>query len=288
MKGVKSMSMNPRPTRSEQREQARNKARELREQKASADKRKRALTITLVSLLIAGVLAGVSYSVITFNVTSSQGNANAHKVPANVTAQGGVLLGKDFTVVTPAEAKTMNHIVIYQDYQCPICQMFENPNATQIGTWIKSGQAVLEYHPISFLDGHSLNDYSSRAANAAFCVANSQPDKFFAVNTALYANQPQENTAGPSDSQIKTTLSSAGVDVNSEINTCVDQKRYAKFIENKTSEAFTTPAVTGTDIPTGTPDILVNGVVYTWDGDATKLINPGRFAQFFQANQKNK
>jgi len=280
------MSMNPRPTRSEQRDQARAKARELREQKASADKRKRALTFSIVTLIIVAAIGGVSYAVISFSSSSSNNSANAKKVPANVTAQGGVLLGKDFTVVTPEQAKTMDHIVIYQDYQCPICQMFENPNANQIGTWIKSGKAVVEYHPISFLDGHSLNAYSSRAANAAFCVANSQPSKFFDLNTALYAMQPAENSAGPSDSQIKDTLKSVGVDVNSEINECIDQKRYAKFIDNKTAEAFSTPAVTGTDIPTGTPDVLVNGVVYTWDGDATKLINPARFAQFLQTNHK--
>lgn len=280
------MSMNPRPTRSEQREQARARAKQLREQKASADKRKRSLTIGLVALVVVGLVGGISYAVIATSSSSSTNSANAKKVPANVTAQGGVLLGKDFSVVTPEQAKTIDHIVIYQDYQCPICQMFENPNANQIGSWIKSGQAVVEYHPISFLDGHSLNSYSSRAANAAFCVANSQPAKFFDVNTALYANQPAENTSGPSDSQIKDTLRSVGVDVNSEINECIDQKRYSKFIDNKTAEAFSTPAVTGTDIPTGTPDVLVNGVVYTWDGDATKLVNPGRFAQFVQTNHK--
>ncbi len=286
MKGAKTMSINPRPTRSEQRDQARAKARELREQKVSADKRKRALTISLVALVVVGLVGGITYAVIASSSNSNTNNANAKKVPANVTAQGGVLLGKDFSVITPEQAKTVDHIVIYQDYQCPICQMFENPNANQIGSWIRSGQAVLEYHPISFLDGHSLNAYSSRAANAAFCVANSQPAKFFDVNTALYANQPAENTSGPSDSQIKDTLRSAGVDVNAEINECIDQKRYSKFIDNKTAEAFSTPAVTGTDIPTGTPDVLVNGVVYTWDGDATKLVNPGRFAQFVQTNHK--
>jgi len=280
------MSMNPRPTRSEQRDQARAKARELREQRAKGDKRKRAITISLVTILIVGVVGGVGYAIFNFSSTSSQTNYNSHKTPANVTALGGVLLGKNFTVVSEAAAKKTDHVVIYQDYQCPVCQMFENPNATQIGTWINSGLAVVEYHPISFLDGHSLNNYSSRAANAAFCVANSQPARFFDVNTALYANQPAENSSGPTDSQIKDTLKSAGVDVNSEINECIDQKRYAKFIDNRTAEAFSTPAVTGTDIPTGTPDVLVNGMVYTWDGDSTKLVNPGRFAQFFQANQK--
>lgn len=279
------MSLNPRPTRSEQREQARAKARELREQRAKGDKRKRALITTGVTLAIIGVVAGVTFAIFSFSATTSQNGDNSKKVPANVSKLGGVALGADLMPATSSEIQTKTRIVIYQDYQCPICKLFEDPNASQIKTWVQSGLATVEYHPISFLDGHSLNNYSSRAANAAFCVANSQPQKFFDVNTALYAKQPDENTAGPSDSAIKDTLRSAGVLVDDEMNQCIDQKRYAKFIENRTSEAFSQPAVTGKDVPTGTPYILVNGKIYDWGGVYADLINPGRFAQFFAANQ---
>jgi protein-disulfide isomerase len=199
---------------------------------------------------------------------------------------GGVLVGENLQLVTPADAKKTNHIVIYQDYQCPICKLFEDPNASQIRNWADKGLAVIEYHPISFLDGASLNNYSSRATNAAFCVANSQPNKFFDVNNALYANQPQENTSGPTDSEIKETLKSVGVAMSNEMNECIDQKRYAKFIDNKTNEAFGQNAVTGNTIPQGTPHILVNGVQYTWADVAADLPNPGRFAQFFDLNKK--
>jgi protein-disulfide isomerase len=196
------------------------------------------------------------------------------------------LLGKDLLPVTSAEAKKGNQIVIYQDYQCPVCKLFKDPNASQIKAWVESGLATVEYHPISFLDGQSLNNYSSRSTNAALCVANSQPDKFYDVNTALYTNQPQENTPGPSDSDLKETLKSAGVEINDEMNTCIDQKRYGKYIENRTAEAFSQPAVTGKEIPRGTPYVLVNGNVYDWGGKAEDLVNPARFAQFFTTHQK--
>ena len=56
------MNQTPRPTRSEQREQARAKARELREKRAQGEKRKR-LLITIGSVVggaavVAGVIAG--------------------------------------------------------------------------------------------------------------------------------------------------------------------------------------------------------------------------------------
>lgn len=280
------MSLNPRPTRSEQREAARAKARELREKRASADKRKRFIVTTSVTLAILGVVTGVAWLIFTFSQDAINNSENAKKTPANVTALGGVLVGEGLQLVTPAEAKKTNHIVIYQDYQCPICKLFEDPNASQIRNWADKGLAVIEYHPISFLDGASLNNYSSRATNAAFCVANSQPNKFFDVNNALYANQPQENTSGPTDAEIKQTLQSVGVAMSSEMNQCIDQKRYANFIDNKTSEAFGQNAVTGNTIPQGTPHILVNGVQYTWVDVAADLPNPGRFAQFFDINKK--
>lgn len=280
------MSLNPRPTRSEQREAARAKARELREKRARGDKRKRVIVTSSITLAIVGVVSGVAWLIFTFSQDAINNSENAKKTPANVTALGGVLVGENLQVVTPAEAKKTNHIVIYQDYQCPICKLFEDPNASQIRNWADKGLAVIEYHPISFLDGASLNNYSSRATNAAFCVANSQPNKFFDVNNALYANQPQENTSGPTDSEIKETLKSVGVAMSNEMNECIDQKRYAKFIDNKTNEAFGQNAVTGNTIPQGTPHILVNGVQYTWADVASDLPNPGRFAQFFDLNKK--
>jgi len=280
------MNQTPRPTRSEQREQARAKARELREKRAQGEKRKR-LLITIGSVVggaavVAGVIAG---GFVVANTTNTNAE-NAKKVPANTTDFGGIILGKGLLPTTTEEAKKGNQIVIYQDYQCPICKYFEEPNATQIKSWVDSGEATIEFHPISFLDGQSLNEYSSRSTNAALCVANSQPGKFFDVNTALYNNQPEENTAGPNDTKLKETLAAAGVEITSEITTCIDQKRYAKYIENRTAEAFSKPAVTGKEVPGGTPYVLVNGNLYDWDGKLENLANPARFAQFFETNKK--
>lgn len=280
------MNQTPRPTRSEQREQARAKARELREKRAKGDKIKRLLTNVGIAFASAGVIAGAVVGGITVANTTNTNAENAKKVPANTTELGGILIGKDLLPTKTDEAKKGNQIVIYQDYQCPICKYFEDPNASQIKSWVDSGGATIEFHPISFLDGQSLNEYSSRATNAAFCVANSQPEKFFDVNTALYANQPEENTAGPNDSELKGTLAAAGVEINAEMTNCIDQKRYSKYIENRTAEAFSQPAVTGTEVPGGTPYVLVNGNLYDWEGKLENLANPARFAQFFETHKK--
>jgi len=280
------MSLNPRPTRSEQREAARAKARELREKRAKGDQRKRVLITTGSIIASLAVIGGVAWLLLTASGESQTNIANSKKVPANVTQQGGIIIGKDLKVISAKEAKKINHVVIYQDYQCPICELFEGPNLSQIQTWAQSGLAAVEFHPISFLDSNSLNNYSSRAANAAYCVANSQPDKYFAVNTALYFNQPQEGTAGPDNNALKETLKGAGVEMTDEMNQCIDQKRYGTYINNITNSALSENAVTGTTKVTGTPHILVNGVQYTWENAGTDLPNPGRFAQFFNVHAK--
>jgi len=279
------MSNTPRPTRSQQREEARAKARDLREKRASGEKRKKLLVTVGIALGIVLVVAGTVYAIVIAMSAPNEKVDNSKKVPANVTKLGGVVIGKDLKIASAAEIEATNRVVIYQDYQCPICQLFEVPNSSQLKTWAESGLATIEIHPISFLDGQSLNNYSSRATNAAFCVANSQPERFFAVNSALYANQPAEQSAGPSDSELKSTLSGAGVTMNAEMNTCIDQKRYAKFIENRTAEALSKPAVTGTEIPTGTPYILVNGTKYDFK-EYEQLTNPALFNQFFENNRK--
>jgi len=243
------------------------------------------LVTTGIALGIVLAVAGIVYAIVIAMSAPNEKVDNSNKVPANVTKLGGVVIGKDLKIASAAEIEATNRVVIYQDYQCPICQLFEVPNSSQLKTWAESGLATIEIHPISFLDGQSRNNYSSRATNAAFCVANSQPEKFFAVNSALYANQPEEQTAGPSDSDLKSTLSGAGVNMNAEMNTCIDQKRYAKFIENRTAEALSKPAVTGTEIPTGTPFILVNGVKYDFK-EYEQLTNPALFNQFFENNRK--
>jgi len=61
------MSLNPRPTRSEQREAARAKARELREKRVKGDKRKRFIVTTSVTLAIVGVVAGVAWLIFSFS-----------------------------------------------------------------------------------------------------------------------------------------------------------------------------------------------------------------------------
>lgn len=281
-----SNSNNQRPSRSEEREAARQKARALREQNRKKDLRsKLALQIGVVSLALA-ILGGVGWAIIQAQ-SEAANKPDVAAVPANMTFNDGIKIGiglQAFTMdktPTPGSEDPVPAIQIYVDYQCPICQAFDVPNSDMLRSWVDTGAATLEIHPISFLDKASLNAYSSRATNAAACVANYSPDSYFDYHALLMENQPAEGTEGPSDEQLIEFAAEVGV-TGDDFASCVTDKSFGDWIEQTTQQALTEP-IPDTDIQvTGTPTILVNGKRYTWT-TAEELMSPDRFAAFVQA-----
>ncbi|MEN9954806.1 MAG: hypothetical protein RLZZ41_470, partial [Actinomycetota bacterium] len=166
----------------------------MREQQKKGDRRNR---ILIQIGIVTSVL--VASGAIAFAVFSASTQSQA--VPVNATFNDGVKVGSGLQVYTPefTPAETQPdpaEIVVYVDYQCPICAIFELPNSEQLKDWVNQGVATLELHPISFLDGRgSPNAFSSRAANASMCVADYSPDNFFDYNTRLFQAQPTEGSA---------------------------------------------------------------------------------------------
>lgn len=273
----------PRPTRSEQREAARAKAKALREQHKKGEKRKR----VLIQLgIVASVVIAVS--AVTFTILNS-GSSQSTATPVNATFNDGVKVGADLKVFTstftPAPAEPVanpTEIIVYVDYQCPICAIFEIPNSDQIKEWVSTGAATLQLHPISFLDGRgSPNQFSSRAANASMCVADYSPDNFFDYNTRLFQAQPTEGQPGPENPELIGFAEEVGVTNIDKITDCINNKDFGNWIKDATERALTQP-IPGTSIQvSGTPTILVNGEQYTWN-TGEELASPARFAQFVQ------
>jgi protein-disulfide isomerase len=283
---------NDKPTRSQQREIARAKARELREQHKKGQRNKK---ILLQVGVVAAVL-GVAALVVALATSGGNGGAATNAEPKNFTFNDGLKLGTNLEAFTPTATPspapgtspaTVPNIVIYLDYQCPICQMFEVPNQSQIESWVKDGKATLEIHPISFLDGRgSPNEYSSRAANAAICVAEYSPSQFFKYNSVLFENQPAELTNGPENSELIARAKEVGVSNADKIASCINAKSYGTWLSLATARALS-EKIPGTDLQVdGTPFILVNGQQYTFETN-DELTSPARFAQFLQTVSNN-
>jgi len=291
------MALNePRVTRSEQREATREKARQLREANA---RKERSKSLILKLSVVVGVLAAVAIIVVTILSGVNQNNAVAGG-PGNMIYNSGIKIGTNLEAYTktqtpapnPSAASSTNgqvpNIQIYIDYQCPICGMFESGNTEQLRSWVKTGAATIEVHPISFLDGRgSPNTYSSRSANAAVCVANYSPNQFFDFSAALFANQPAEGTPGPENDALIARAKSVGVENANKIADCINNNSYKKWIADTTNKVLDPSySVQGSSIKiTGTPTIVVNGKQYTWSTEAD-LSSPARFAQWVQQAMK--
>ena len=141
----------------------------------------------------------------------------------------------------------------YIDFMCPICNQFEQVYGESIQGLVDDGTITLGIHPISILDRYSQGtEYSTRAANAMYCVAVADADAAVPFMQAMFANQPEEQSEGLTDDQILQVA--ASVDVTG-IDACVTGQEYAGFVTAMTAETPLQPGASGI----GTPTIAVNG-----------------------------
>jgi protein-disulfide isomerase len=266
-----------RPTRNQQREAARAKAKELREATAKQDKRRRWLT---QGLIVAGVL--VVAAIIAIPITQAANSAKGFVRPANMATNGAILAGANMTPLTSpagddgsapqpttdAPVKGAVNIVLYEDYLCPACKAFDDTNAATLETLVKSGAATLNVQPIGMLWQKSAGtEYSRRAANAAACVATYSPNSFWAVNQLFYANQPAEGTAGPTDAQIRDLVNTVSPQNQVDVDSCITDKKFVPWVKAATDAALNGPMTAAAKAAgqsgAGTPTVLVNGQMYT-------------------------
>lgn len=269
-------SNQPRPTRNERREAAREKARILREQQRKRERRNRALIVTGVTVVVALIAAVIIGIVVQNTKPAGPGPANMASDGIVLTAgeDGGIVAvetpalaaGEAPTPTVPDESGEVANIVMYIDYLCPFCGQFEATNSDSIRTMVESGAATVEVHPIAILTNKSAGtQYSLRAANAAACVADSSPESFFDFNAILFENQPEEGSTGLTDDELKALAEEVGVSNGSTIDTCIDDVQFRSWVQEATNRALTEPVPnTDPELPsvTGTPTVLVNGQQY--------------------------
>jgi len=171
-------------------------------------------------------------------------------------------------------------VVTYIDYFCPYCGQFESTNAEQMSEWIESGEVVLEVHPVSILDRASKGtQYSTRAANAAACVADTAPDRFEAFSALLFENQPVENTEGLSDADLIDLVDQAGALEGTGVADCIDTGQFTDWVTQATDRALSGP-LPDSDVEklSGTPTVIVDGSQYMGS-----LTDAEEFADFVQS-----
>jgi protein-disulfide isomerase len=183
---------------------------------------------------------------------------------ATATATAAIQPGAQPVATVPGTDKSVAHVVIYIDYQCPYCKQFETTNSDQLSKWVTGGIATLEVHPIAILDNSSQGTrYASRAANAMACVANFDPNSFLKVSTALFTSQPPEATSGLDNSKISSIVALGGAP-GADVAKCINDETFKGWVTSATTRAHTGPLPNTAEANVaGTPLILVNGQKYT-------------------------
>ncbi|WP_336922603.1 DsbA family protein [Aquipuribacter sp. SD81] len=219
------MARNLRPEQREARLEA------IRRQNAADARRARLLTtvaVGLVVLLAVGVGLAVWLSARDGGGGDSAGGPDL-VLPAGTTPtdpeeplSGGFLVGEAGDV----------RVVVFEDYQCPACRAFEAEAGEYLAGLAAGDEVSLVRRPVSILDRVG-DGYSTRAAAAAACVGEADPDALERWGARLFAEQPAEGGSGLPDERLVEVAAEEGVDVAA----CVEEGRYLPWAEATTEQA---------------------------------------------------
>jgi protein-disulfide isomerase/uncharacterized membrane protein YphA (DoxX/SURF4 family) len=212
----------------------------LEARKREARTRTRYLT-TALAILVALI------SVIGLGVQDNRAKIIGSLTATNASPTNGIAVGKASPVT----------VDLFEDFQCPDCQQFQQSAGNYVDSLISGGKAQVRFHMVAFLDASSDgNKYSSRAANAGICASDISTAQFLKFHDYLYQTgiQPAEGTNGRTDTQIIGYGQKAGITgtVLATFQTCVESQTHSALVL-ATTQNWSKRGLSGT------PTVLVNG-----------------------------
>jgi protein-disulfide isomerase len=216
--------------------------------KAADRKRNLAIQLGLTAIVVVFAVALVLYIVMGHDKKTGSGEAQAVRITSNS------LIKKDGS----DEPKAV--LAMYEDFQCPHCRDFEKAFGPTISQLIDSGAVAADYYMVAILNSRLNDNYSTRAANAAYCVADESKEAFTRFHSALFAMQPEEGAGGaPDNAKLIETARQAGA--AGSVPGCINSGKYNKMVDGLAAAAKITATPTiklnGEDISPATPDDLI-------------------------------
>ncbi|MCS5734752.1 DsbA family protein [Herbiconiux daphne] len=173
-------------------------------------------------------------------------------------------------VASDLDTSTVLRITEYVDYASPDVATFETANASALQSYVSAGYASIELHPVA-LDGDA-SGYSTRAANAVACVANSTPDATLAVHNALVAAQPTLPDGGLSNDDLVALVQKAGA-TDAAIASCITGNEFDDWVAGATARAQQNVPNSDVATLTATPLVIIDGTAYSGALDDTDALN---------------
>ncbi|PFG44366.1 protein-disulfide isomerase [Isoptericola jiangsuensis] len=263
-------------SKAERREAARAEALARQQAQAKRDKRSRVVVFSALGAAIIAlvVVAGfILWNEASKSTVDDIPLAEVTSVPSTAVEGAGISLGSDLVAGTENDGAPV--IDVYLDYMCPVCGQFEDTNAADIEAMLADGEATVVVTPVAILDRLSRGtDYSTRAASAAYWVADRAPEQFFAFHNALFANQPEENSPGLDNEELAAIAEGAGVpaDVADAIADGTARSTFGQYTYSLTNDATSDESLVNSGGTFGTPTVLVEGTRFEQWGTPGALL----------------
>jgi protein-disulfide isomerase len=199
---------------------------------AAGRKRDIWVRIGLTSIVVLFAVVLVGYIVISHEKKTAANGARSIRVTSS-------------KLVTQ-DGKPKAVVSFYEDFLCPACGNFERGFGPTVSKLIDDGAIAADYYMTGFLSRPQNQDYSSRAANAAYCIADESVDAFRRFHTALYTKDIQPSEAGtsfPDDAKLTELAREAGV--VGKVPECINEGKYLPMVDGLVASAgiHATPTV---------------------------------------------
>lgn len=232
--------------------------------KAQDRRRNLLVQLGLTAVVVVFAVALVLYIVMSHNKKTAAAEPKAVRVTSSklITQQG---------TNQPKAVLSM-----YEDFLCPHCDEFEKQFGPTVNQLIDSGAVAADYYMVAILDSSATQNYSSRAAAAAYCVADQSSDAFRRFHAALYAQQPAEGAASyPNNAQLIETAREAGA--AGTVPDCINSGKYIPMVKGlaQAEKISATPTIriNGQDWDIATPQALIDKIK-SIDGNVPGLDAP--------------
>lgn len=179
-------------------------------------------------------------------------NALYTATASQTASEGATASAMPLGIEDPKKAKANGDpvkIVVFQDFNCVHCAEFETEYGDEIQKLVDGGKATVEYRNLTFLDSAHPGEYSARAANAAYSVANQvSADNY--LNWAREMFTHQGNVL--KNEEIIEIASKYGADIKEDM----DNDTWRSLVKVVTPESSSNGVA-------GTPTVYADGQQYT-------------------------
>lgn len=169
---------------------------------------------------------------------------------SNVTLPADLPTTIDQTTGAVTIGDNENVLSEYLDFGCPYCRTYHETYGEAVRGFVADNKVELSIHPLALLDNSFQGSkFSTRSANAFYCVAEKAPNSVLDFMDNLFANQPSEGSTGLTDDEIVQIAGNSGA---SAAQSCIIDGTYKDFVTQQSK------AVASQEWFKGTPTIRLN------------------------------